>query len=85
MTFGTHVSGEQAEFFAKLHRLRAPLGAKFVEGTAAMCFHRILAYEQLSGDFAIAHSQGNQFQNFKFAPRDVEFFALLLVWQKRVR
>ena len=84
MSLGAPGSGEQAEFLAELYCLCSPLGTQFVEGAAAVGFDGVLGNEELCGDFAVAHAFGYQFQNFKLAPGDVEFFALLLVGQERV-
>jgi hypothetical protein len=81
---GASQSGEEAEFFAELHRLRPPSGPKFVENTAGVGLHRILAHKKLFGDLPVAETLGYQRKNLQFTASDVKVFSFLLVGDEPV-
>ena len=76
-------SGQQAEFFAALHGLRAARGSELVEGAGAMGLYGVLGDEELSGDLAIAEAAGDEGEDLELAGGDAEALLPDCVWSKR--
>jgi hypothetical protein len=72
-------SGEEAEFFAELHRLRPSPGPQFVENAAGMGLDRVFAHKKLFGNLAVAQALGYQFKNLKLAAGDMEILSFSFV------
>jgi hypothetical protein len=57
---------DQSHLFPNLNSLRSSLRAKLVKQPARVSLDSVLTDEEPVGNFAVAHSLGNQFQYFQF-------------------
>src|ERR1700761_1647563 len=68
-------SGQEAKLFAELDGLGAAAGAELIEDAAGVGLDGVFADEELSGDLAVAHALGDEFQDFKLAGCNAEGFS----------
>ena len=76
-------SGQQAELFAALHRLGSSSSPKFFKGAGTMSLYRVLGYEELSGDLAIAQAASDEAENFELAGCNAQALLLCCIYGKR--
>src|SRR6185503_7821398 len=73
------LSGDQPRVFRVLNSLGSTFRRQLVEQPAGVCLDGVLAHEQSFGDFTIAESRCDRFQDLELAWSDAKSFDLCVV------
>src|ERR1051325_6862271 len=83
MLLGEWKSRNESPFLTQLDSLRPPPRSQLVEDAAGMGLDRVLADEELLGDFAVAQTIGDELQDLQLAGGDAQFLEFAGIDLKR--